>query len=71
MGLECGWHHAQKRWAENLEDFEKYSVEVRIWWEKLRSDHRVEKLKSDHAIEGLQTIEFLPLSWVFYRGGGG
>ena len=22
-GLECGWHHAQKRWAVNLEDFEK------------------------------------------------
>ena len=34
MGLECRWHHAQKRWAENLEDFEKDSVEVRPWsWE--------------------------------------
>ena len=34
MGLECGWRHAQKRWAENLEDFEKESVEFRPWcWE--------------------------------------
>ena len=34
MGLECGWRYAQKRWAENLEDFEKDSVEVRLWcWE--------------------------------------
>ena len=23
MRLECGWRHAQKRWAENLEDFWK------------------------------------------------
>ena len=28
-GPECGWHHAQKRWVENLEDFEKDLVEVR------------------------------------------
>ena len=34
MGLECGWRHVQKRWAENLEDFEKDSVEFRPWcWE--------------------------------------
>ena len=34
MWLECWWRHAQKRWAENLEDFEKDSVEVRPWcWE--------------------------------------
>ena len=34
IGLECGWRHAQKRWAVNLEDFEKDSVEGRPWcWE--------------------------------------
>ena len=34
MGLEYGWRYAQKRWAENLEDFEKDSVEVPPWcWE--------------------------------------
>ena len=31
MGLECGWRHAQKRCAENLEDFEKDSVEFWPW----------------------------------------
>ena len=32
--LECGWRHAQKRWVENLEDFEKEIVEFRPWcWE--------------------------------------
>ena len=31
MGPECGWCHAQKRCAENLEDFEKDSVEFRPW----------------------------------------
>ena len=29
-GLECGWHHAWKRWSWEFEDFEK---------EKLRLDH--------------------------------
>ena len=34
MGLECGWRHAQKRCPENLEDFQKDSVEFRPWcWE--------------------------------------
>ena len=34
MGRKCGWCYAQKRWAENSEDFEKDSVEVRPWcWE--------------------------------------
>ena len=33
-GLECGWRHAQKRWPENLEDFEKESNEFRpLCWE--------------------------------------
>ena len=49
MGPECGWRHAQKRLAENLEDFDKDSVEVQPWcWEI--------------EIGPLgQTIEFLPL----------
>ena len=34
MRLECGWRHAQKRWAKNLEDFEKDLVEFQPWrWE--------------------------------------
>ena len=33
MGLECGWHHAQKRWAENLRILKIMSVE------DLRLDH--------------------------------
>ena len=71
MRLECGWRHAQKRWAENLEDFEKkiqlssdYDVE------KLKSDHDVEKLKSDHGVEGWHWAMEAD-SWVFYRCGGG
>ena len=31
MRLEHGWCHAQKRWAENFENFEKDSLEVRPW----------------------------------------
>ena len=31
MRQECGWRHAQKRWAENFEDFEKDSVEFWPW----------------------------------------
>ena len=50
--LECGWRRAQKKWAKNLEDFEKDSVEVRTWCWEVGSDLGAEKLKSDHAVEG-------------------
>ena len=30
MGLECGRHHAQKRWNWEFEDFEKTVVEIRL-----------------------------------------
>ena len=53
-GLECWWHHALRRWAENLEDFEKWfswvqtmvfkrwvpTMMLRSWG----SDYDVEKL---------------------------
>ena len=54
-GLEYGWRHAQKRWAENLEDYEK-KIQLRIdhGVKKLGSDHGVEKLKSDHGVENLR-----------------
>ena len=52
MELECGWRHAQKRWAENLEDFEKDSVDFHVV-EKLGSDHDVEKLGFVHGVEKL------------------
>ena len=56
--LECGWRHAQKKWSENLEDFEKDSVEVRPWcWE-------VGVRPGSWGFEigpCRQTIEYLPL----------
>ena len=45
MRLECWWSHSQKRWAENLEDFEKGSVEVRPWCWEVEVRHGVQKLR--------------------------
>ena len=72
MGLECGWRHAQKRWAENLEDFEKDSVEVRPWcWEvEVRPgswDIEIGPCKADNWVLCHWGIEH----WVLYRWGGG
>ena len=53
MWLEYRWHHAKKRWAENVEDFEKDSIDFQPWWWELSSDHGVEKLSSDHDVEKL------------------
>ena len=54
MRLECGWCHVQKRWVENLEDFEKITaVGVKPWCWEVGSDHGVEKLGSDHGVEKL------------------
>ena len=53
MELDCGWRHAQKKWAENLEDFLKIQLSSDHGVEKLRPDHGVEKLGSDHGVEDL------------------
>ena len=66
MKLECRWRHAQKRWAENLEDFEKRSDHRD---EKLRSDHAVEKVRLDHAGRQLSLYHWGIENWVFYCGG--
>ena len=51
MGLECGWRHAWKRWAENLRMLKITSVEFQPWCWKVGLWHGVEKLESDHALE--------------------
>ena len=70
MRLECGSSHAKKRWAENLEDFEKDSVEVRPWcWEvgippcswRLTLNHAGRQLSFCHW--GIE-LSSLPWSWV-------
>ena len=82
MRLECEWCHTQKRWAENLEDFEKDSVEFRPWcWEvgfrpwcwEFGSDHGVENLGPTMVLRiwvrpWCQEVEVSLWSWGFEIG---
>ena len=59
--LECGWHHIQKRWAENLRILKITSVE------DFRLEHAGRQLSFCHWGRELSS---LPLCRVFYRCGG-
>ncbi len=65
MRLECGWRHAQKRWAENLKDFEKDSVEVRPWcWDGT--------MQADNWVSVIGAENWVLCHWVvFYYCSGG
>ena len=52
--LECGWHHAQKWWAENLEDFKNHSS-----W----------KLTLDHVGKNLGSLPPWQRRWVLCHWG--
>ena len=61
MRLECGWHHAQKRWSWEFEDFEKSHLRLDHGGRELSFCHGGRELSFCH---GGRELSSLPLRHV-------